>query len=420
MQKGNSDSFHGYSERQIHARSITFTSLGHLSNDLNLLLFSVLITYYYKDFGISLAVLGAVAILYNVFSGLLSTPVGRYADRTRHYRWLITLGLVIIGLSVVIFAFSFKLSGMVLPLMIVSAVVLGVGQAFYHPIGASILHLSYREKAASALGINGSFGSIGRSVLPIVLVPLIALYGEFHALLFLAAYMFIAALIIYSGLSYLKDQEVAHDDSNNVSENKNRKVQLGKYRGVLTILVMIVFIRAMFMTGTTTYISQYLVEKLHSEVIMSYVLTISFITAVVGQPVFGKITEMNGGKFSIIITTIFSAVFFVFFMLSGSNAVLDTISYALFVFMAFTGFPVLLGYVGQIVPKEISTTSNGLVWGLGNTVGGGAGIGVMSLLLLRISLTDTMWIMLVFAVISIVMLPLLPKRIKANKPAASP
>ncbi len=401
----------GLSERGIQARSITFTSLGHLSNDLNILLFSVLITYYYKDFGISLALLGAVAILYNILSGFLSTPVGRYADKTRHYRTLMTIGMIIIGVSVVTFAFSFKISGMVLPLMIISAIVLGVGQAFYHPIGASILHITYKEKAASALGINGSFGSIGRSILPVALVPLIIFYGEFHALIFLAAYMFVVSLVLYLGLGFLKGQEVGSSNKESASESNNRKVQMAKYRGILSILVTIVFIRAMFLTGTTTYISQYLVEELHSEVIMSYVLTLSFITAVVGQPVFGKITEMKGGRFSIIITTVFSAIFFVFFMLSKANAILDTVSYALFVFMAFTGFPVLLGYVGQIVPREISTTSNGLVWGLGNTVGGGVGIGVMSLLLLiKVSLVDTMWIMLIFAVVSIVLLPLLPKR----------
>ena len=56
--------------------------MGHFSNDGNFLLFPVLITYYSLIPGISLILLGAIAIIYNALSGLLSTPIGRFADRT--------------------------------------------------------------------------------------------------------------------------------------------------------------------------------------------------------------------------------------------------------------------------------------------------------------------------------------------------
>ncbi len=400
---------HDYS-RSDKSKALGFTSLGHLSNDLNLLLFSVLIVYYSKDYGISLALLGAIAIVYNILSGLLSTPIGSYADRTRRYRLLISIGIGLIGVSVISFALSFHYPGYVLPLMLVSAIILGTGQAFYHPLGASVLRITFEKRTSFALGINGSFGSIGRSILPVLLVPMIALYGEFHTLLFLAGYLFIASIIIFSGLNFLRPYEIGAQKIVTKSGNTEIERDSEKYRKVLMILVSIVFIRAMFLTGTTTYISEYLVNRIHSDVIMSYIVTISFVTAVAGQPVFGRITEIKGGRFSIVVTTVFSAIFFILFLLSGSNVVLDTITYGSFVFMAFTGFPVLLGYVGQIVPRSIATKSNGLVWGLGNTVGGGAGLAVMSVLLLKISLLDTMWIMLVFAVASSALLVLLPKR----------
>ncbi|MCW6169194.1 MAG: MFS transporter [Thermoplasmatales archaeon] len=400
--------------RKERIKALTFTSLGHFSNDLNLLLFSILIVYYSKDYGISLALLGGVAIVYNVLSGLLSAPIGSYADRTGGYRFLVAAGIAIIGASVVLFAFSFHFSHYVLPLMLVSAIVLGTGQAFYHPLGASVLRITYEAKTSSALGINGSFGSVGRSVLPVLLVPMIVLYGEFHTLLYLAGYLFIASLIIFFGLNFISPiKDTIERKFSKPSEDASDK-GIERYEKAIFVLVLIVFVRAMFLTGTTTYISQYLVDRVHSDAVMSYIVTISFITAVVGQPVFGRITEIKGGKFSIIVTTIFSTIFFILFMLSGSNVIFDTLTYASFVFMAFTGFPVLLGYVGQIVPRSVVTKSSGLVWGLGNTVGGGVGLAVMSLLLfVRITLLDTMWLMLVFGVVSCILLPLLPRRIKS-------
>ena len=399
--------------RNERLKSLTFTSMGHFSNDLNLLLFSILIVYYSKDYGISLALLGGIAIVYNVLSGLLSAPIGNYADKTGRYRFLVAAGIAIIGVSVVLFAFSFHFSHYVLPLMLVSAIVLGAGQAFYHPLGASILRITYEAKTSSALGINGSFGSVGRSVLPVLLVPMIVLYGEFNTLLYLAGYLFIASLIIFFGLNFIKPIKDSSDKEVRKSSEHTSDKEIERYKRTIFILVLIVFVRAMFLTGTVTYISQYLVDQVHSDAVMSYIVTISFITAVVGQPVFGRITEIKGGKFSIVVTTVFSTIFFILFMLSGSDVIFDTLTYASFVFMAFTGFPVLLGYVGQIVPRSVVAKSNGLVWGLGNTVGGGVGLAVMSLLLfVRIDLFETMWLMVLFGVVSCILLPLLPKRLK--------
>ncbi|MCL5990378.1 MAG: MFS transporter, partial [Candidatus Thermoplasmatota archaeon] len=231
--------------------------------------------------------------------------------------------------------------------------------------------------------------------------------------LYLAGYLFIASLIIFFGLDFIKPIKDSSDKEVRKSSEHISDRGIERYKRTIFILVLIVFVRAMFLTGTVTYISQYLVDQVHSDAVMSYIVTISFITAVVGQPVFGRITEIKGGKFSIVVTTVFSTIFFILFMLSGSNVIFDTLTYASFVFMAFTGFPVLLGYVGQIVPRSVVAKSNGLVWGLGNTVGGGVGLAAMSLLLfVRIDLFETMWLMVLFGVVSCILLPLLPKRLK--------
>ncbi len=390
-------------------KSIIFTSFGHFTNDFTFLLFSILIIYYNKNFGISLVILGAIAIISTIISGILSTPIGKYSDKTRKYTDLISIGFVILGFSFVAFAISFASVNYTLLFAVIAAVLLGVGLAFYHPLGASILNFTYKNKSSSMLGINGAFGSIGRAVMPILLIPLILVVGKVYALLIISAYMFIAAIVIYKGLFFLKICE-------NPPKEKNKKSNIvpntiSKYRSVLFILVALVFIRAMFLIGTTTYISEYLIKELGTETQLSYILTISFITAVIGQPFFGKLTDKYGGKAIIWVTSILSAVFFILFMLSGPNVLLIIVNYSLFVFMAFSGFPVLLGYVGQIVPKEISTTANGMVWGIGNTIGGAIGIAVMILFLfMNVSLLQTMWIMVIFGILSIFLIPFIPNK----------
>ncbi|MEM3839073.1 MAG: MFS transporter [Candidatus Micrarchaeaceae archaeon] len=402
-------------------KSLFFTSLGHFSNDLNTLLFSILITYYYRAFGISLALLGVVAILSTVSSGLLSIPVGSYADRSGKHAHLMAVGIAIIGISVILFALSFVMQKAVMPLMVLASITLGLGQSFYHPIGAAIIRITHKKDMASTLGINGAFGSIGRSLLPAVLIPMIIFYGEPNALMLLAFYLLIASAAIYSGLGFLREpKSLSRAHAARIGKSRV-KAAMAKYKGMLIVIIAMVFLRAMFLEGTLTYISQYLVNELHSEIAMGFVLTIGFLAAIIGQPVFGKLTELKGGKFTTTVTTVLSMVFFICFLISGSNLAIDTATYALYVFTSFTGFPVLLGYVGQLVPKSISTKSNGLVWGLGNTVGGGLGLAVMAILLVHINLTLTMWIMTAFIAASTLLLPFLPgskRKIKGFKEKA--
>ena len=80
-------------------RSLAFTSLGHFSNDGTTLLYPTLITYYVELPGIKIPYLGAMAIIFNIISGIFSTPVGNYADRRGNHGTLIAVGILILALS---------------------------------------------------------------------------------------------------------------------------------------------------------------------------------------------------------------------------------------------------------------------------------------------------------------------------------
>jgi len=87
---------------------------------------------------------------------------------------------------------------------LIAALLLGTGQAFYHPIGASILSFTYGKKAPNAMGFNGSFGSLGRALFPSIIVYSILFLGNFNGLLIIFIYISIAAFIILSGLHFFK------------------------------------------------------------------------------------------------------------------------------------------------------------------------------------------------------------------------
>ena len=396
-------------------RSLIFTSMGHFSNDGNFLLFPVLITYYSLIPGISLILLGAVAIIYNALSGLLSTPIGHLADRTDRDGLLLAAGIAINGSSVGVFAIPFLYHSLAIPAIIGGSILLGLGQSFYHPIGATIITESFDKKTATKmLGINGSFGSLGRALLPTVIVAVMILAGDTDGLLLIMLYLFIFAIVIYAGLRNFKRNSNKPKKGKGEANTVNRSI-VKKYSKFLYILTLVIFVRSMFLTGTITFVPTFLTNVYHSRTEAVAIVTISFVTAIFGQPYFGSLTSKFGGRKIISFTTIISGVAFASFIYFASNLIVSATSFAVFAFVTYSGFPVLLGYVNQVVPREISTTSNGLVWGVGQTLGGALGIAVLDGFKVFVSLGDSLTLMLIFALAAIVLLPLIPRNDRLPK-----
>ncbi len=396
-------------------RSLIFTSMGHFSNDGNFLLFPVLITYYSLIPGISLILLGAVAIIYNALSGLLSTPIGHLADRTDRDGLLLAAGIAINGSSVGVFAIPFLNHSLAIPAIIGGSVLLGLGQSFYHPIGATIITESFDKKTATKmLGINGSFGSLGRALLPTVIVAVMILAGDTDGLLLIMLYLFIFSIVIYAGLKNFKRNSNKPKKEKREANTVSRSI-VKKYSKFLYILTLVIFVRSMFLTGTITFVPTFLTNVYHSRTEAVAIVTISFVTAIFGQPYFGSLTSKFGGRKIISFTTIISGVAFASFIYFASNLIVSATSFAVFAFVTYSGFPVLLGYVNQVVPREISTTSNGLVWGVGQTLGGALGIAVLDGFKVFVSLGDSLTLMLIFALAAIVLLPLIPRNDRLPK-----
>ncbi len=393
--------------------SLIFTSLSHFSVDGNFLLFPVLLTYFSGIRGISVFVIGLMPVLYNLISGFLSVYVGSYADRVDRDAFILMSGLLLNGLAAFVFSLPFLYHADAYEFMILGSVFLGVGQSIYHPIGATILsHTFGPRESASYMGINGSFGSLGRSAFPPMVVFMAGFVGIVLGLQFIVIYFVMAAVLIFLGLKFFKRKDYGYSLPTK-QKTPAKETQLeGSIPFFLIMLVVLVFLRSMFISVTTTWIPTYLDGIFNSKHLMATVLGIAFLAPVLGQPFFGYMTSRLGGKFTISLTSVGLVVFFVLFLYFSRSFAIILVSYTLFAFFAYTGFPVLMGYVSQTVPKEHSTRANALVWGVGSTIGGSIGLMVFDGLRLFTSMFISFTVMLVFAIFSVLLLIYLPGKEK--------
>ncbi len=377
------------------------TSLAHFVNDGYNIIFSVLITYYLFVPGLTLPILGAVAIVYTVTSGLLSTPLSLAAQRMGQHVSFMSLGILLQGISVFLFIIPFVYHNMALVIIVAGALLLGVGQSTYHPLGAFIISQSYKnEKAASYMGLNGSFGSLGRAAFPSIIVFSIEFLGYVMGLAIIGILAIISALLIDIMLRSYKFKQ-----SSMGKEKQKAKLEKGFLAFVIYLTIMS-FLRAIFFNGTFIYIPQYFVELTKSHALMGIIMTVSLLMAVIGQPLFGHLTTKWGGKVVVAITTIFSLITFSLFLFYSKILWVSVTSFALFSLFSLTSFPVLMGYVNQKIPKEIATVSSGVVWGIGVVLGGATGIGMISIMnYYHYSLAYSFWVVMIFGVISALMIP---------------
>ncbi|MGP6207435.1 MFS transporter [Cuniculiplasma sp. SKW3] len=396
-------------------RALISTSFAHFSNDGVFFLFSTLIVYFENPtVGINALFLGYFAVIYTFIAGVLSIPIGKKSDGNDKDPELMGLGIVLLAISILFFAFVFySQSSLSITwkylFVVLGAIFLGSGQAFYHPLGADILRYSLKGKDSSVfLGINGSMGSLGRALIISVATLLITVYGAFQGLLFLAISYFIIALLVYLSSRKLRKPEYVMENQKK-SERKESKVRSIKsfpgVRAFLVVLTLTLITRSIFQMSVALYIFSFLNSIYQNKVLTAYFLSIALITPILGQPIFGYITKRVGGNTTLFIAGLISLASFVPFIVFQLSYTYALILFSIYAFAAFTGFPSILGFVGQKIPKELSTRANTWTWGVGNTAGGAVGIFLFTILnkYLDFSYRYSFELMLSFMVLSIIL-----------------
>lgn len=396
----------------MSSRVFALTSYAHFSNDGSTFLYPLLISFLHGEFPlVNVGYLGIIAIINPIISGLMSTPVGILADIIERKGFLISLGLAISGVAALIFAYTIVDGAISYFNIIAGVTVLGFGQAFYHPIGASILRGEYGSRTPTLLGINGSFGSFGRGIYILIITTLITVFGLVYGLTYLSIIGFVASMVIAAGLGS-PNIKISSKKSKSAADNRSDKrkeisKQMSFYKLFIFSLMTVVFLRAMFIRSVATYGPTYFTDLADSQFFGNLIFGIGLLTPVIGQPIFGLITTKKGGFFSISVTTLFSGLAFFLLLVSGAHLILVGLFFATYAFFTYSGFPILLGYLNQVVPREISTSSGGVIWGMGQLLGGAAGIAVSSVIVLYSNIYESYWIMMIFTLAATILLPLL-------------
>jgi len=153
-------------------RVIALISAGHFFSHFYLLCLPPLFLFIQKEFGVNYLALGMAMAAYNLIGGVIQAPVGFLVDRYGA-RGLLLLGLGVnaaaVGLIGVVDAYW---------VLLLLAVVAGIGNSVFHPADYAVLAGAVsEEKVGRAFGIHTFSGFFGGSVAPATMGAMAALWG---------------------------------------------------------------------------------------------------------------------------------------------------------------------------------------------------------------------------------------------------
>lgn len=209
---------------------------------------------------LSYSAAGALLAWSNLTSSLVQPALGLVSDMTGGVR-LVTGGLILTSLAIAVIGYVTSYQ-----ILIVVAIMAGLGIAIYHPQSASIMaHLS-REQRGSAMALYGVAGNIGFALGPSVLALLLA-FGDLSLLWVVAlpGVLIGLAIRIMSLRSDAFEKPIDSHVSSPVNAYEAHHNELVDARNMWLaemLLLGVVTLRSFVQYGVVTFLPQYMAQVL--------------------------------------------------------------------------------------------------------------------------------------------------------------
>ncbi|GAU08518.1 MFS transporter [Desulfoplanes formicivorans] len=341
-------------------RFIWMLSLGHLVTDINQGALPALLPFFITEYDLSYTAAASIVFAANVASSIIQPLFGLAADRFSK-PWLLSAGLMTAGLGLGMSGFCTTYQ-----LIMVLAVVSGIGIAAYHPEAARLVHFAAGNHKNTAMSIFGVGGNIGFAVGPVFITTALMQWGLPGTVVLIVPVSIMAMVMAtqYSAFSQLT-QVTKHSPKVPGSRQEQED-----WWAFLRLTVVIIG-RSIIFFGLNTFIPIYWASHLNqSQVAGSLALSFFAVSGIMGNLAGGNLADRWGQKRVIIMgflgLTLFLPIFI--FIENAHMALLVMIPIGFFLYATFSPSIVL----GQSYLPHRVGLSSGITLGVAISIGGAA------------------------------------------------
>lgn len=348
----------------ITFRVLVALSICHCLNDTLQSVISAVYPLFKDDLGLSFAQIGLITLVYQSAASVCQPLTGLFFDRWPS-AWSLPVGMsfTLVGLLSLAFANT-------LPLVLFSVALVGIGSAVFHPEASRLTALASGGKRGLAQSLFQVGGNLGGSLGPLLAAVFVAPYGRRHIALF-SILAFIAIMVMIPVGHWYKRLllRLKKEEGGTAKMHIQPPLPMGQTIFSITILLILIFSKYIYMASLNSYYTFYLIEKFGVSVQASQMYLFVFLIATaIGTLLGGPIGDRVGRKY-VIWASILGAAPFTLIMPHVDNLYLTAVLSFCVGLTLSSAFPAILVYAQELLPYKLGLIS-GLFFGFAFGVAG--------------------------------------------------
>ena len=337
-------------------------SISHCLNDLLQSVITAVYPLFKEDLALNFAQIGLITLVYQMSASVFQPLTGLFFDK-RPFAWSLPIGMsfTLVGLLNLSFASN-------LHWVLFSVFLIGIGSSVLHPEASRITSLASGGRRGLAQSLFQVGGNLGGSLGPLLVALLVAPYGRRHMVIF-TGFAFIAILVMLPiGKWYKAYLEHIRWEHSTTPTSVQMPLPLNKTVFSVTILLILIFSKYIYMASLTSYYTFYLIHKFGVSVQQSQIFLFVFLIATaLGTLLGGPIGDKIGRKYVIWVSILGTAPFSLLMPHVGLTATV-VLSFCVGLMLS-SAFPAILLYAQELLPHKLGLIS-GLFFGFAFGVAG--------------------------------------------------
>jgi FSR family fosmidomycin resistance protein-like MFS transporter len=338
---------------------ITLLSLAHVANDANQSVLPALIPWLIAHRGLSLTAAATLVLAMNLSSSVVQPLFGHISDR-KSLVWVIPVALVLatFGTATIGFAPS-------MPFMFLGALISGIGVAAFHPEGSRYANYFGGSQRAMAMSWFTTGGYMGFAIGPIIVTPLLLVFGLHGTAFLMILGITLAALIARDMPRFERARLLAQ-------HTRRNRPGVDDWRG-FSIMTAVVALRSTVFFAVVTFMPVFAIAVTHvDKALGSVALAAMLLGGAFGTLWGGRLADRIDRRRVISASLVFTTLLGTAIVLAGiylpQFAVLVPLGVAFGVAMGLSAGVIVV--VGQeYLPQRIGIAA-GVTLGLSVTIGG--------------------------------------------------
>jgi FSR family fosmidomycin resistance protein-like MFS transporter len=337
-------------------------SFSHMLNDTIQSLIPAIYPIIKDSFRLSFSQIGIITFAFQLSASVLQPFVGYYTDKKpRPFSLVLGMSFSLVGLLMLSSVDSYAL-------IIPSVCLIGVGSAIFHPEASRIAYMAAGSRRGLAQSIFQVGGNAGSSLGPLLAALIIVPWGRISLSWF--SVLALAAIFTLWRVGRWYKPIILQRKKKPEAKIDFEKPQLSRRRVAmsLSILLLLIFSKYIYMTSMTSYFTFYLMDKFSVSVQTSQFYLFIFLASIAaGTLLGGPIGDRIGRKYVIWVSILGVAPFTL--ALPYANLFWTGVLIVPIGVILASAFSAILVYAQELIPGKVGTIS-GLFFGFAFGIAG--------------------------------------------------